>query len=399
MTQLKTIFCVRKYIDFLQIFSSIVSSAFKHKKDLTNHHDLKILFLVPLYHTNMLAMVESLTEAGHEVAVVVAKTENIENYKNYHPILFESSTSLDFVLKQLPFSNPQLVLIRDQSPQMIALARHFQDHGSKTVNYNQKPLRRQRGYKGFIKDLKRLRSNQIKGLPLHSVTPVDNVPHIKARWPKKLLTSTFNFPVYNYPNAENRDHSPVDTIEILLVGKMAQPLKRHFWLIRALQSSGKRCNLNICGSGLDLEYDDGTRDAQHYWKLREESQKSLDSGKITINLHESVDFYDLSDFYAKAEIFVLPSFFEEFGISVLEAMAHSSAIVVSDACGVARHVENEKDGFVFASDEYEAFEQNIHRLLGDPSLRKKMQTNAEYTARTHHNYKQFVRFIEGLLES
>lgn len=181
-----------------------------------------------------------------------------------------------------------------------------------------------------------------------------------------------------------------------MVGKLAQPRKRHFWLIDALKSSGVACDLHICGSGLDMEFDDGTRDKDYYYELKKCAEESAKSSNLVITLFEDVNFFELSEFYSKAEIFVLPSIQEEFGISVLEAMAHSCAVIVSDECGSARHITDGVDGLVFPSADYIAFEKKVHRLLQDSALRIAIQNQAKRTITTNHNYSQFAEFIESL---
>ena len=101
---------------------------------------------------------------------------------------------------------------------------------------------------------------------------------------------------------------------------------------------------------------------------------------LVITLFEDVNFFELSEFYSKAEIFVLPSIQEEFGISVLEAMTHSCAVIVSDECGSARHITDGVDGLVFPSADYIAFEKKVHRLLQDSAL----QNFDSNPSKTHH---------------
>ena len=89
---------------------------------------------------------------------------------------------------------------------------------------------------------------------------------------------------------------------------------------------------------------------------------------------------------------------EEFGISVLEAMTHSCAVIVSDACGCAHHITDGVDGFVFPSASFNAFENKVHRLLQNGPLRIAMQNQAKHTISKKHNYSQFAEFIESLAD-
>jgi len=357
---------------------------------------LNILFLVPLYHTNMLAMVESLKRANHSIGVIAAKEENIENYELLSPLFLKKIIESEQSLEALPFKLPDLIFLRDHHPSMIEIANKLAGPQTKLYHYNQKPLRRKRGIRNLIKDLKRLRAHQIKGVPLHGFSPVDHHESINNRWPKKLLTRTFNFPVFEYPCADSIPLTPLKRIQVLMVGKLAQPRKRHFWFIDALKSSGIQVHLKICGSGLDLEFDDGTRSREYYFELKKCAESTDDSDPLLITLHEDINFYELSKYYSEAQIFALPSVQEEFGISVLEAMTHSCAVIVSDECGSARHITDGVDGLVFPSADYIAFEKKVHRLLQDSALRISIQNQAKRTTTKKHNYSQFAEFIESL---
>lgn len=357
---------------------------------------LSILFMVPTYHTNMLSMTQSLKQAGHSVAVIVAKTENFQNYKFYKPLTLAAIKNDPSKVDVLPFEVADIILVRDQDPNMLEIAHSLAGPATKMYNYNQKPLRRQRGVSRLIKDLKRLRTLQLKGVPLQGICPVDHHYSIENRWPKKLLTRSFNFPVFDYPDHPVLNISNNHRLQVLMVGKLAQPRKRHFWLIKALQSSGIPCDLQICGAGLDLEYDDGTRSHEHYKDLKKCAVESSEGSKLRITLNEDVNFFELSAFYQNAQIFVLPSIQEEFGISVLEAMTHSCAVIVSDEVGAARHITHEFDGLVFPTHNFNVFEQSVHRLLNDQALQISLQTEAKKTIDQNHGYAQFAQFIESL---
>ena len=108
---------------------------------------LNILFLVPLYHTNMLAMVESLKRANHSIGVIAAKEENIENYELLSPLFLKKIIESEQSLEALPFKLPDLIFLRDHHPSMIEIANKLAGPQTKLYHYNQKPLRRNKGLK------------------------------------------------------------------------------------------------------------------------------------------------------------------------------------------------------------------------------------------------------------
>ncbi len=68
--------------------------------------------------------------------------------------------------------------------------------------------------------------------------------------------------------------------------------------------------------------------------------------------------------YDSANVFVLPSKSETWGLAVNEAMAAGKAIVLSDACGASYDlVVNKENGFVFKSDDKIALKASIQYLM------------------------------------
>jgi UDP-glucose:(heptosyl)LPS alpha-1,3-glucosyltransferase len=89
---------------------------------------------------------------------------------------------------------------------------------------------------------------------------------------------------------------------------------------------------------------------------------------------------NVCDYYAKADVFVLPSLREAFGMAVLEAMACGLPVVVSSTTGVADLIDDGHNGFVFKS----ARElTSILRRLFDRELRQRIGANARQTAMRH----------------
>ena len=85
-----------------------------------------------------------------------------------------------------------------------------------------------------------------------------------------------------------------------------------------------------------------------------------------------VDDEEIPAFYNLADLFVLPSFYEGFGIPVLEAMAFSKPCVVTDVGGNPEIVTHGETGLVTPSENTEAFTQAIAQLIEDNALAQRM---------------------------
>jgi len=76
--------------------------------------------------------------------------------------------------------------------------------------------------------------------------------------------------------------------------------------------------------------------------------------------------------YASAEVFVLPSLFEPFGIVLLEAMAAGLPIVASKVGGIVDVVEDGKTGLLVPPRNPEALADALERLLSNPTMLDEM---------------------------
>lgn len=92
--------------------------------------------------------------------------------------------------------------------------------------------------------------------------------------------------------------------------------------------------------------------------------------------------------YADADVFVLPSVEDGFGLVTLEAMRAGLPVIVSDHAGSAEVVQDGINGFVVAARDVDALASRLALLLGDAALRRRMGAAARATAasRTWQTY-------------
>jgi D-inositol-3-phosphate glycosyltransferase len=105
-----------------------------------------------------------------------------------------------------------------------------------------------------------------------------------------------------------------------------------------------------------------------------------------LGISESVTFTgavkqtELPLYYGAADVFVLPSYSESFGLVALEAMACGTPVVVSRVGGLKTFVKEGDSGYLIPWRCPEPFAQRIDMLLSQPKLRSAMGESARLTA-------------------
>ena len=107
----------------------------------------------------------------------------------------------------------------------------------------------------------------------------------------------------------------------------------------------------------------------------------------------------LPTYYSAADIYVLPSHAESFGLAPLEAMACGTPVVVSRVGGLKTFVDNAKTGYLVPWRCPEAFAQRLDMLLANPDLRDAMGSAAREKALSmgwNHVADRMLDYYDGL---
>jgi D-inositol-3-phosphate glycosyltransferase len=96
----------------------------------------------------------------------------------------------------------------------------------------------------------------------------------------------------------------------------------------------------------------------------------------------AVEHEDLADYYSLADICVVPSRTETFGLVALEAQALGTPVVASAVGGLTEIIADGETGFLVAERQPQAFAEAIATLLDDAALRERMGEAARQRAAT-----------------
>lgn len=177
-------------------------------------------------------------------------------------------------------------------------------------------------------------------------------------------------------------------VVILFVGRMVEFYKNVSALLDAhkiSEQAGLAAQLVLVGEGPDR--------AGYEAMVREQQLKNVRF--VNFLEHEA-----LCRYYAAADIFVLPSRSETWGLVINEAMEFGLPIVTTDAVGAAPDLVSD-NGFVAHAGDAGALAKALEQLARDPQLRSRMGARsreiiAGFTPETWAD--GFVRGLEAMME-
>lgn len=121
----------------------------------------------------------------------------------------------------------------------------------------------------------------------------------------------------------------------------------------------------------------------------DEEMERLQRMSLELGLDDLVAFAGARDqhvlpyYYAAAEMVVMPSHYESFGMVALEAMAMGTPVIASEVGGLAYVVRDSYNGFLVPRRDAQALAARIADLLNDHLLRTHLSRNAMHFA---HDY-------------
>ena len=109
---------------------------------------------------------------------------------------------------------------------------------------------------------------------------------------------------------------------------------------------------------------------------------------------------DVENVLFNADLFLLPSEKESFGLSALEAMASSVPVVSSDAGGLPELIENGKSGYVCKIGDVEDMSKKSLEILDNKNL-KVFKDNAFKRAKIYDIEKvlpEYIKMYKGVIK-
>ncbi len=113
-----------------------------------------------------------------------------------------------------------------------------------------------------------------------------------------------------------------------------------------------------------------------------------------LNVSENVYFLgfrnDIYELLSESDIFLLTSKMEGLPITILEAMATKTPVVLTEVGGIPEIIKIAQNGFVIPVDDTDQFMARIQEILVQPELKQKFEEKGYQALLRHFTYDKFV---------
>ncbi|MFA6189052.1 MAG: glycosyltransferase family 4 protein [Sulfuricurvum sp.] len=104
----------------------------------------------------------------------------------------------------------------------------------------------------------------------------------------------------------------------------------------------------------------------------------------------------LESYYAQMDIVVIPSRFEGFGLTAIEAMSYSIPVIASSVDGLAEVIEDQKSGMLVKPEDPSALVDAIVSLMQDPDQRQQIGENGYKRVKATFAYNIYQKTIASM---
>jgi glycosyltransferase involved in cell wall biosynthesis len=368
---------------------------------------LKILFVVPRFHSNQAEWIRLLKAAGHEVAILAQYRGGVENYSELEPVMIRPGAisklrlriiersaandelkfnlrkkiffpSLTGLWRRMTIIGPELVICRDRSRLTAATHLLCRLRRIPCVLYDQAPLCRLPD-RSFIKRwLDRLLFPQVRMTPVSGKGSSD-------RTGDKVFYVPFAVAVHD----DGRRRPGGRQIRLLTIGKF-YTRKNHGMLVEVFSRLQEEFDVRLTLIG---ESNNATTEAVLQDLRRRIRDRNLE-GRVTIKVNVPHDRIGME--YREHDVFVLPSTQELASVSHIEAMGYGLPAIVSDCNGTAGYVSDGITGFLFRDMDAEDLYGKLRSLCRRPEQIRDLSENALAHVRRQYSGEAVSRNFEML---
>jgi len=362
---------------------------------------MKILFILPRYHTNYIEIFKTLLSKGHKVKLCVYNFGFIEDHKIIKPKIIQPSffTNLinyfinsklnkfylpninqfnDFIEK---FS-PDVVIMRPYSKMFtifFLILKFFKKF--ELILYHQTDKKKLEKFNFSFKFTKFFLLDKI--LKLKSYSPIIN------RRDNLYFKKFYYLPFIS--RIKFKEKKITQKNKFLMIGKFIKK-KNHEMFIRGIEFLNKNHDVQatIIGEVSSQEHE------KEFLRIKKLIATLKLSKKIV--LIKNINNNKIQKFYYKNDFFVLPTNHDPAPYSILEAMSHGCQVLCSSSCGTKNYIKKNLNGFIFENNNQLSLNNHMLKMVVNKNKFFKKQNRNRLHLESYLSRKNFDTFFEKLVK-
>ncbi|MBF0522907.1 MAG: glycosyltransferase family 4 protein [Candidatus Omnitrophica bacterium] len=133
-------------------------------------------------------------------------------------------------------------------------------------------------------------------------------------------------------------------------------------------------------------------------ELQEEAKKRLGIWHERIEFLKPVFYDELRDHFLNCYCFVLPSREEGMGCVLLEAMSCGKPVIGSRVGGIPGIIRDERNGFLFESENVDSLSEKLERFLSSDKLTQKMGKESLDVISESFSSKKYCEYFKNMID-
>ena len=328
---------------------------------------MKILIILPRFHTNYVGVIKALKSHGHNVKLLVYNFGFTENYSDIKPnyikenfitkyinSFFNSKLNKyylpDFsIFKNLIKSfNPDTIIIRPYNKLFSFYLIYLRVlYNFKLIFYHQTNDKNLDKFNFTFKFFQFYLINHILKIKIYS--PI--LTNVKKLYFKKLYFIPF---VSKISFSKKKKISKIS--HFLMIGKFVKK-KNYEMFLKSIKNLDKKFNIRatIIGEVSTKEQ------AQEYKRINNLIENYNLKNKIKV--FKNLNHRNISKYYKKNDFFVLPTSGDLAPITVIEALGYGCMVLCSTSCGTKSYIRKGFNGYVFEDNNQKSLEKFMFKLI------------------------------------
>ncbi len=328
---------------------------------------MKILIILPRFHTNYVGSIKALKNQGNKVKLLVYNFGFTENYEDTKPQFLKENVITKFInsvfniklnryylpnfktfRKLINRFKPDTIIIRPYNKLFsiyLIYLRLFYKFG--LVFYNQSNEKNLYKFNLSLKFIQFFLINNILKIKIYS--PI--IKHVKKLYFKKVFFIPF------VSKISFRNKKKISRIyNFLMIGKFVEK-KNHEMFLKSIKNLDDKFNIKatIIGEVSNSEQ------KNEYSRIKSliVKYKLKKNVKIFINVNHK----KISYFYKKNDFFILPTYGDLAPITIIEALGHGCMVLCSKSCGTKNYIKQGFNGYIFQDNNQKSLDKFMLKLI------------------------------------